>query len=149
MIWLKGWSNWPQLLVLYFWIKSQVTYLFTHLLTDALQLLNSFLQIGSKEIFEVSRISLSIFLHKKIKIVCCLIVLSRHCQNRLSGVYSREDHRERNTRGENWMLCKGQSKESAVFLIILRRFLVIFLTTTFIYFTKLNFRRSFWGAEQV
>ena len=24
-------------------------------------------------------------------------------------------HRGRNTRGENWMLCKGQSKESAVF----------------------------------
>ena len=37
------------------------------------------------------------------------------------------------------MLCKGQSKESAVFPIILRRFLVIFSTTTIISFTKLNF----------
>jgi hypothetical protein len=58
-------------------------------------------------------------------------------------------HRGRNTRGENWMLCKWQSKESAVFSIILRRFLVIFSTTTFISFTKLKIRRSFWGAEQV
>ena len=61
--------------------------------------------------------------------------------------------RGRNTRGENWMLCKGQSKESTVFLIILRWFLVIFSTTTFIPFPKpfpkLNFRRSFWGAEQI
>ena len=41
-------------------------------------------------------------------------------------------HRGRNTRGENWMLSKGQSKESAIFSIILRQFLVIFSTPTFI-----------------
>ena len=55
----------------------------------------------------------------------------------------------RNTRDENCMLCKGQSKESAVFPIILRQFQVIFSTTTLIFFTKLKFRPSFWGAEQV
>ena len=34
-------------------------------------------------------------------------------------------------------------------IAIFRPFLVIFLTTTFISFTKLKFRPSFWGAEQV
>ena len=52
-------------------------------------------------------------------------------------------------RAENWMLCFDKSKKSAIFLIILRRFLVIFLTPTFILFTKLKIWRSFWGAEQV
>ena len=47
------------------------------------------------------------------------------------------------------MLWKGQSKESTVFLIILRQFLVIFSTTTSISFTKLKIRRSFWVAKQV
>ena len=64
-------------------------------------------------------------------------------------VHISNSHRGRNTRGENWMLWKGQSKESAVFPIILRQFLVIFSTTTFISFTKLKFRQSSWGAEQV
>ena len=54
-----------------------------------------------------------------------------------------------NARGKNWMLWKGQSKESAIFPIILWQFLVIFSTTTFLPFTKLKIRRSFWGAEQV
>ena len=53
------------------------------------------------------------------------------------------------TYAENWMLCFDKSKESAVFSIILQRFLVIFLTPTFISFTKLKIRQSFWGAEQV
>ena len=48
-----------------------------------------------------------------------------------------------------WMLFFDKSKESAGFLIILRQFLVIFSTPTFISFTKLKIRRSFWGAEQV
>ena len=37
-------------------------------------------------------------------------------------------HKGRKPRGENLMLWKGQTKESAVFTIILRRFLVIFST---------------------
>ena len=52
-------------------------------------------------------------------------------------------------RAENWMLCFDKSKESAVFSIILQQFQVIFLTPTFISFTKLKIRWSFWGAEQV
>ena len=52
-------------------------------------------------------------------------------------------------RAESWMLCFDKSKESPICLIILRRFLVIFLTPTFISFTKLKIRWSFWGAEQV
>ena len=50
---------------------------------------------------------------------------------------------------ESWMLCFDKSKESPVCLIILRWILVIFLTPTFISFTKLKIRWSFWGAEQV
>ena len=52
-------------------------------------------------------------------------------------------------RAENWTLCFEKSKESPVFSIILCRFLVIFSTNTFIFFTKLKIRQSFWGAEQV
>ena len=52
-------------------------------------------------------------------------------------------------RDESWMLCKRQSKESPGFLITLRRFLVIFSTTTLISFTKPRFWRWFWGAEKV
>jgi hypothetical protein len=39
--------------------------------------------------------------------------------------------------------------ECHVFLIILQQFLVIFLTPTFISFTKLKIRRPFLGADQV
>ena len=48
----------------------------------------------------------------------------------------RSRHRRRNTRGENWMLCKGQSKESVVFPIILWRFLVIYFDNYLYIFHK-------------
>ena len=44
---------------------------------------------------------------------------------------------------------KDKVKSLPFFSIVLRRFLVIFSTTTSISFTKLKIRRSFWGAEQV
>ena len=47
------------------------------------------------------------------------------------------------------MLCFDKSKESPICSIILRQFLVIFLTPTFISFTKLKIRWSFWGAELI
>ena len=66
-----------------------------------------------------------------------------------SLIYQLIEAESKKKRAENLMLCFDKSKESAVFAIILRRFLVIFSTPTFISFTKLKIRRSFWGAEQV
>ena len=50
-------------------------------------------------------------------------------------------------RAENLMLSFDKSKESAVFSIILRRFLFIFSTPTFISFTKLKIRRCWTGLN--
>ena len=51
--------------------------------------------------------------------------------------YRRESsQRKEYTRAESWMLCKRQIKESPGFPITLPGFLVIFLTTAFVSFTK-------------
>jgi uncharacterized membrane protein (GlpM family) len=50
--------------------------------------------------------------------------------------------------GDTYSLMRKKPDLNSI-LALLRPFLVIFLQATFIFFTKLRFRRSFWSAYQV
>ena len=91
-------------------------------------------------------LKLDIITNNRQSVVSCFeapISLKNYCLNYCAQSESNKK------RAEGWILCFDKSKESPICSIILRQFLVIFLTPTFISFTKLKIRWSFWGAEQV